>query len=276
MQLTELAYLNVLSYEVAKRGYIKGDVEIELRHMGFDGCYFGDVGGIQYLALHKAKEKETVLVFSGTNELWDWKYNLKVRPKDGMHRGFLEAYKEIEIPIRTVMINFFKRFGRTDRLRVTGHSLGGAVAQIFSWMMGKETKVEATTFGSPRVFTRWKKGLNQTFQNNVTNVQIKGDPVTRIPLLLYKEVGKQVKLTMSGDGESGNPLRSHSMKMYLKLTLERDEEQNEKKCKEGGCRGTERCSCTVPHSSDSERRGKPYRDYECDTPCRKEWCTCRS
>lgn len=183
--------------------------------MGYSTCYYGQCDGIEYLGLFKFETKETVLVITGTNQILDWKYNLRIVPnKHGVHKGFFQAYKSIEHDIRDIMIRLFVRFGRSEKLIVTGHSLGGAVAQLLGRFQDAD---EVVTFGSPKVFTRWKKVDNG---QRVTHVKIKGDVVPKLPLFLYNHKGDELVLQSKANG---GVLRKHSMLTYLN-TIQRHEE----------------------------------------------------
>jgi len=102
-------------------------------------------------------EQFAVLAFRGTASLRDWRTNLNVRrvPLPGMpavtvHCGFLEAFEccraEIEADVDAHVPS-------TLGLYITGHSLGGALAQIASAVLERDNLAACYTFGSPRVGT---------------------------------------------------------------------------------------------------------------------------
>lgn len=106
-----------------------------------------------------------VLVFKGTQQLSDWKTNLKIRlrrfsvlddavtpPLGRVHRGFLEAWQSVEKPL----INRLKRWMTEDpnaKLWVTGHSLGGALAAMATISLeARGIPISGLyTFGQPRI-----------------------------------------------------------------------------------------------------------------------------
>jgi hypothetical protein len=98
-----------------------------------------------------------VLAFRGTANLQDWRINLNaIRvPMPGVpgvmvHRGFLEAFERCRAEIEAAVdANVASTLG----LYITGHSLGGALAQIASAVLGRDNLAACYTFGSPRVGT---------------------------------------------------------------------------------------------------------------------------
>ncbi|MEA5449745.1 lipase family protein [Leptolyngbya sp. CCNP1308] len=114
------------------------------------------------------RDNNLILVFKGTQQLTDWKTNLKIRlkeftvladqeavpPTGRVHRGFLDAWQSVE-----KQVVYYLRKWRTPetKLWVTGHSLGGALAAVAT--ISLETQgFEVSglyTFGQPRV-ADWK------------------------------------------------------------------------------------------------------------------------
>jgi hypothetical protein len=96
-----------------------------------------------------------VLSFRGTANWGDWKINLNAgrRPMPGfenvrIHRGFWEAFEDSAGDIRAaVNASVPANLG----LYITGHSLGGALAQIASAVLERDNLAACYTFGSPRV-----------------------------------------------------------------------------------------------------------------------------
>lgn len=97
-----------------------------------------------------------VLSFRGTANWDDWKIDLNaplIRLPDHkgvrIHRGFWEAFLALSYEIRPLVDSAPKDLG----LYITGHSLGGALAQIASMAFERDTLAACYTFGSPRVAT---------------------------------------------------------------------------------------------------------------------------
>ena len=110
-----------------------------------------------FLAVREAQF--AVLAFRGTESrsLQDWLTDINVErvplpgvPGVTVHRGFLEAFEYCRAEIEaTVDANVPSTLG----LYITGHSLGGALAQIASATLERDNLAACYTFGSPRVGT---------------------------------------------------------------------------------------------------------------------------
>jgi hypothetical protein len=109
-----------------------------------------------FLAVNK--DEFAVLAFRGTANLGDWAINLNAlrMPLPGfpgvqVHRGFWEAFEASNDEIRAAVdLHVPDNLG----LYITGHSLGGALAQIASAVLERDNLAACYTFGSPRVGTR--------------------------------------------------------------------------------------------------------------------------
>ncbi|MGB3311816.1 MAG: lipase family protein [Nodosilinea sp.] len=114
------------------------------------------------------KGDNLILGFKGTQQLADWKTNLKIRlkeftvladqeampPTGRVHRGFLDAWQSVEKQV----IYYLKKWVTPDaKLWVTGHSLGGALAAVATISLEAQGFEVAGlyTFGQPRV-ADWK------------------------------------------------------------------------------------------------------------------------
>lgn len=129
--------------------------------------------------------------------------NLLHRPFESLgkvHSGFHAAYEELAAEVFELLKT--KSEAKPIRLWLTGHSLGGAIATLFTVKIllmkqnGELPNVELVglnTIGSPRVgnptFARLFDELTQ--RNQVTSVRIRNraDPVTMLPIGLYGEGG---------------------------------------------------------------------------------------
>lgn len=135
-------------------------MKVRLRSGAFKlvGVYDTPIGAQAYLA---ASDQMTVLAFRGTQDQKDWAVNLeaKLTPLNTsvgavrVHSGFLEAFQKIEPQIRRDLDDPSK-VPADKGLYITGHSLGGALAQIASAAFERDTLAACYTFGSPRVGER--------------------------------------------------------------------------------------------------------------------------
>jgi len=110
------------------------------------------------------KDNNLILVFKGTQQLDDWKTNLKIRlkeftvladqtivpPTGRAHRGFLDAWQSVEKQV----VYYLKKWATPDtKLWITGHSLGGALAAVATISLEAQGfEISGLyTFGQPRV-----------------------------------------------------------------------------------------------------------------------------
>jgi hypothetical protein len=106
-----------------------------------------------YLAV---SDEFAVLAFRGTTDITDWRSNLDAglmpldpeRPLVRVHRGFLQAFREVEDEIEA---DLAKHVPDSLGFYITGHSLGGALAQIAAAALARDNLAACYTFGSPRV-----------------------------------------------------------------------------------------------------------------------------
>jgi len=119
--------------------------------------------------------KNYIVIFRGTEPTsWeDIKADVQFRRKEGIHRGFKAALDDIWISL----IQDYNKNANGKQLVVTGHSLGAALATLYSARINDPNSV-CYTFGSPRTGT--KKVVNKMlftayrFRNN-------NDIVTKVP-----------------------------------------------------------------------------------------------
>ncbi|MGF1567660.1 MAG: hypothetical protein ACFCVD_06270 [Nodosilinea sp.] len=152
------------------------------------------------------KDNNVVLVFRGTQQLSDWKTNLKIRlkqftvladqtampPNGRVHRGFMDAWQSVEKQV----IYYLKKWITPDtKLWVTGHSLGGALAAVAT--ISLETQgihVNGLyTFGQPRVADwRMVNHMNAKMRDRITRYANNNDVVPLIPPQLIPWVPTRV------------------------------------------------------------------------------------
>jgi hypothetical protein len=118
--------------------------------------YDTPIGTQAYLAV---SDQMSVLAFRGTQDRRDWAVNLdsslvplhQTVGSVHVHRGFLEAFQKVEADIRADLDGAIPK---DKGLYITGHSLGGALAQIASAAFERDILAACYTFGSPRVGQR--------------------------------------------------------------------------------------------------------------------------
>lgn len=165
-----------------------------------------------------AKRDELIIAFSGSNSPEDWKHNLNFFKKEGyaqhnlaagmrVHGGILDSLNESLDEVGTKLKEFFKNYaGRyagaqempTLEIKLTGHSLGGALAQLMAVFVKQNIEpylkgiahvsVKVYTFGAPPIFTKESAAKAQEMigKNNIMRVFTIGDPVANMSLISQK------------------------------------------------------------------------------------------
>lgn len=152
------------------RSAIYGD-KYEAKHVLYRNG--GEFSGI---VLYNKEDKELVFAMAGSKSLWDWYRNFNgwngrlsgvTGTLSGMHvhAGFAEHFNGIQDSWGVFIRNFMKEFKQENpneslNLVGTGHSLGGALAEIFTLSSAEVAESEGVTlgkrgtvtFGAPNVF----------------------------------------------------------------------------------------------------------------------------
>jgi triacylglycerol lipase len=164
-----MAYLSSFAYsrEIEKRGPIA--VPPELAGLGFKAfrVFHNDLtDGWAYLA---EREALIVLAFRGTQSAANWDTNCQtgmVHPGDTdsrlrVHQGFYSAFERLSDGEKGIREQMRAKTPANVPIYITGHSLGGALAQIATAVLGNDQIAACYTFGSPRVgnyiFDLWVK-----------------------------------------------------------------------------------------------------------------------
>ena len=134
-------------------------------------------------------DDQTVVVFRGTQQLLDWKYNLRAFPwrykGRWCHKGFAKAHKSVWSEIEPYL---------EDDMPVlfTGHSLGAVLAEYSAQALGKHKSVSLITFGKPNGFLKKSRALMPWLAAQVS-VCSGSDLVARIPHFCYApDAGQQM------------------------------------------------------------------------------------
>lgn len=169
-----------------------------------------------------------VLVFRGTDDPLDWKENLDVWPsrihkprlyesitpfkprvEAKVHGGFYDAYKRLQPALRDIVEEIEEE---GDRWLITGHSLGGAIANIAALAMHWSRDPDVVTFGSPRwgnktacwIVNQKTRGMLRFINNN--------DIVPLLPSVVGPWVHSSPCIQLRGDNT--NPISAHEVFDY--------------------------------------------------------------
>tara|TARA_A100001234_G_C12606716_1_gene377518 strand:- start:641 stop:1294 length:654 start_codon:yes stop_codon:yes gene_type:complete len=161
----------------------------------------------------------TIISIRGTNNGRNVLTDLDVRPfydkKLGMdlHRGFRDSASIIHEDI-------IENHALEETIILTGHSLGGAIAQILGlWFEDDAYEVQIYTFGSPAIT------VNQIWSENIHfRVYLKDDPVPFLPPFPFVHWGMRIN-AKTLDWDEDHPIgdvtkidaRDHSISEYKKV-----------------------------------------------------------
>ena len=163
----------------------------------------------------------TIISIRGTNNGRNVLTDLDVRPfydkKLGMdlHRGFRDSASIIHEDI-------IENHALEETIILTGHSLGGAIAQILGlWFEDDAYEVQIYTFGSPAIT------VNQIWSEDLYfRVYLKDDPVPFLPPFPFVHWGMRIN-AKTFDWDEDHPIgdvtkidaRDHSISEYKKVLL---------------------------------------------------------
>jgi pimeloyl-ACP methyl ester carboxylesterase len=121
---------------------------------------------------------QVVLAFRGTTDATDWLADLSFVPKwtdmGYVHAGFFDALWDVWPAVLGQLIR-----ANTDRVLITGHSLGGALACLAARLLHERNwPVKCVTFGQPRV---GDQHYTSTYPAPLLRVVNEGDPVPWVP-----------------------------------------------------------------------------------------------
>lgn len=160
----------------------------------------------------------TIISIRGTNNGRNVLSDLDARPfrdrklEVPVHRGFRDAAEKLRDEI-------ISNHALEETIILTGHSLGGAIAQIIGlWLEDDAYEVQIYSFGSPSVMTE------QLRTDGHFRVYLENDPVPFLPPFPYVHWGMRINastLDWDEDHSIGDitkiDARDHSIKEYLKV-----------------------------------------------------------
>lgn len=164
-------------------------------NLGYKSDYY-DVEGAQcYVLEHK---DHIIVAFRGTEpkQFSDIKADLSIlktwhKGEGKVHRGFMiEVWKLADLISPRV-------FDTKKQVYITGHSLGGGMATLFSTLCRPQSPPKVYTYGSPRAGDRT---YSAAYPHLHTRVQNNNDMVTTVPpsLFMFKHCGQNVYINHYG------------------------------------------------------------------------------
>ena len=152
------------------------------------------------------RKKRLTVVFRGSESYTDWRYNLQIKKVKlngvKVHGGYLKQLISTDICDKLVikLQKLLKEYSDYD-VYITGHSAGGALGTIFSYMLSPLIKqnIVVVSFASPRVGNKaWKQEYNSL--SNIEHYRIVNnkDIITATPYIRYHHCGKPVCINKNG------------------------------------------------------------------------------
>ncbi len=189
------------------------------KECGRDSCFFLRGPATDARAFVRVDDSAKVqwIAFRGTKSIADVKLDADYTQTEDsilhmrLHRGFASAARDLYPLIRPHLSSIY-------RTRITGHSLGGAVAAISGlYLRAEGFKVEVETFGQPKVTNA--AGALRGDSLNLVRFLNGEDVVTQVPPLSYhpgqwgsyEHFGREVALL---DGNHYECLTEHYRKRF--------------------------------------------------------------
>ena len=143
--------------------------------------------GLQILLI----EEDDILyiVFAGSNEGRDWLTNFRFWSKKFNKVKYHGGYLRTLAPHVQTILNHSDASGK-ERIVITGHSAGGALAEILGVVSGLSPE-QIVTFGAPKAIRRCDKSTQRFLNKRLTNYINAYDFVTRLPFGWHR-FGKNV------------------------------------------------------------------------------------
>ncbi len=170
--------------EISEAAYLS-PVEAQAK---FQSLGFTDIGGMEsgsMVGYVLSLGGTSVIVFRGTDDASDWITNLETTtqrtPHGRVHRGFSKAYRSLSSQLQELL----QRQSPDQKLWVTGHSLGGALAVLCAYdLVEKQGRPVSglITFGQPMVARRdFAAHLDEILQGRYAYLVNEADVIPRIP-----------------------------------------------------------------------------------------------
>lgn len=205
-------------------------LQVEKQMLNYSTKIYDDDNGSNFFYSDKETDLQVgiylsdkiTVAFRGTESMKDKMYDLnatktKLSNNIYVHEGFYNQLLNSKI---------YKRFHNNLMLLIsehndceiyiTGHSLGGALATLFGYILANEInkKINIISFASPRVGNySFKRAFEKKSNLKHIRIVVSNDPIPYFPLINYYHVGKIKNLKVD---EWFPNINNHSTKVYKK------------------------------------------------------------
>ncbi|CAK8997837.1 unnamed protein product [Durusdinium trenchii] len=140
--------------------------------------------------------------FVPSDEDDDEELSLEVLENIRVHRGFAEAYGAIRSDVLAILkarLDHWQKLGVTTKVFATGHSMGGAIANLFA-SLPFDRPVVVYTFGAPRAGNAAFRSVYNALVPQTFRVVASRDVVPTLPpSIAYRQIGKEVWVDDAGE-----------------------------------------------------------------------------
>lgn len=141
-----------------------------------------------------------VIAFRGTNitEATDLLADVLALPVNGFHSGFSSYVNFLAGDIEAWLDNITAR--TTPNIFLTGHSMGGAMAQIYAFKILEKYRIvpHVFAFDSPACLSSERSSFFNNYFTSSWRVYIKGDPIVRVLNALFTHTSQMVEVSPEG------------------------------------------------------------------------------
>jgi len=129
-------------------------------------------------------------------------------PAVKVHSGFYQSFADIRQQLlQTVLTTYYRIYksGKIPRFYITGHSMGGALAQLcglcLEILFGHRSPIHIYVYGCPRVGDKHFSSLLSSRVKHLYRVVFRGDIITTIPrgFATYKHAGWEIIVDHNGN-----------------------------------------------------------------------------
>lgn len=219
---TQTNIVNGFEERNALGGGLRDEFEMETSAQRVEGASGGRLlsnksgFGVVLHGKSAARRGEVAILCRGTAIGYDWLSNLSASAESGpaglpVHAGFNRVFSSMSPGIQEVL-----RGHNPSVIHVVGHSLGGALANLFAAQFAGRATVKLYTFGAPRPgFGMFSDELGRKLgPDNIMRVYAKADPVPMVPIFPFRHAPRHPSGIRLASGGQSISVSAHFMDNY--------------------------------------------------------------